>query len=75
MNHLTIKIDSTDISQIISALEVRADSWENTAKYMENEANSDPFRVIEECNSCEEAWKIANDFRRIIKQIENQMPE
>lgn len=70
----TLRLDSNDIGQILDGLRCRADSWRETATYLETgHASRDDF-IAEECNDAEEAQNIADHYERIIRSIESQLP-
>ncbi len=70
----TLRLDSNDIGQILDGLRCRADSWRETAAYLETgHASRDDF-IAEECSDAEEAQNIAAHYERIIRSIENQLP-
>lgn len=69
----TLRLDSNDIGQILDGLRCRADSWRETAAYLETgHASRDDF-IAEECSDAEEARAIAHHYDRIIASIERQM--
>ncbi len=70
----TIKLESSDLFQVLDGLASRADSWASTAAYLRTGAyeESEPF-LIEECSDPEEADEIAEHYRAIIRSIERQM--
>ena len=77
MTIISLALPSVDVFQILDALDSRATSWEYTAGLLDGNLESDSeFRVPEECDSAEEAAKIAKHFRDIgmiiRKQIEPQ---
>lgn len=71
-NH-TITLSSIDIFQILDALNSRADSYKQTARYLSGEAEENENLFLEKCNDSFEAQEIANHFRNITKTIENQL--
>lgn len=69
----TLRLDSNDIGQIIEGLQSRADSWRQTADYLEaGHAARDDF-IAEECSDTNEANAIANHYERIIRELETQL--
>jgi hypothetical protein len=69
----TLKLDSNDVGQIIDGLRCRADSWRETADYLESgHASRDDF-VSEECSNADEARSIADHYERIIRALEVQI--
>ncbi len=70
----TLRLDSNDIGQILDGLRCRADSWRETAAYLETgHASRDDF-IAEECSDPDEARSIADHYERIIRSIESQLP-
>jgi hypothetical protein len=70
----TLRLDLNDIGQILDGLRCRAESWRDTAVYLESgEAPRDDF-IVEECSDAEEAKGIAEHYERIIRAIESQLP-
>jgi hypothetical protein len=74
MNHdkeFVIRLNGLDLGQLIDGLESRATAWRLTATYLETGEAPDGF-VVEECNDAEEARRIAEHYRRIIRQVVEQ---
>lgn len=69
----TLKLDSYDIGQIIDGLRCRADSWRETADYLESGHTSRDDFVAEECSDADEAKSIASHYERIIRELETQL--
>ncbi len=68
----TVTLSSVDIFQTIDALSSRAESYEQTARYLMGNHKHDQI-IIEECSDQCEAEAIANHFREIINKIEDQI--
>ena len=68
-----LKLSSTDVFQIIDALNSRAGSYQQTACYLSGGCEVNEDIMIEECNGPFEAQQIARHFQDIIKTIEKQM--
>ena len=69
-----ISLDLTDVSQILDALETRADAWEFTQNVLNGDAElDDELRIPEECSDATEAKSIAEHFRDIISTIRKQI--
>jgi hypothetical protein len=69
----TLRLDSNDIGQIIDGLQSRAESWRQTAAYLESgHAARDDF-IAEECSDAHEANAIANHYERIVRELEIQL--
>ena len=69
-----ITLDDLEVGQILDGLEIRAESWERTAKYLRTEKMSaDEFFIVEECSKPEEADGIAEHYRSIIAKIRSQI--
>ncbi|MCU0792354.1 MAG: hypothetical protein MUE42_05790 [Opitutaceae bacterium] len=69
----TLKLDSNDIGQIIDGLRWRADSWRETADYLESGHASRNDFAAEECSDAEEARSIASHYERIIREVATQL--
>ena len=69
----TLTLSSVDIFQTIDALSSRAESYEQTARYLVGNNEVNEHIIIEECSDHCEAQAIANHFREIIKKIEDQI--
>ena len=69
----TVTLSSIDIFQTIDALSSRAESYEQTARYLKGNYDVNADIVIEECRDHREAQAIAKHFRDIIKKIEEQI--
>ena len=70
---LQIKFDSLDLGQILEGLRSRQESWKNTAVFLRDGFFPDEAFVCEECSDADEAERIADDYRRIIGNIERQI--
>jgi hypothetical protein len=68
-----IRIDSLDLGQIIDGLRSRYESWSNTAIFLRDGYFPGDGFVCEECSDPNEAERIANDYQRIIGNIEQQV--
>ena len=66
-----IRLNGLDLGQLIDGLEARAAAWRLTATYLETGEAPDGF-MIEECHDAEEARRIAEHYRRIIRQVVEQ---
>ena len=69
----TVTLSSVDIFQTIDALSSRAESYEQTARYLKGTHEANEHIIIEECSDQCEAHAIAKHFREIIKKIEDQV--
>ncbi len=69
----TVTLSSVDIFQTIDALSSRAESYEQTARYLMEDYEGNEHIIIEECSDHCEAKAIANHFREIINEIESQI--
>jgi hypothetical protein len=72
---IRIKLSDIDLGQTLDTLDTRAEAYENTAAYLDDEYDKDEFFLIEEVNDSHEARQIAHHFRSIIAQIEEQWDE
>jgi hypothetical protein len=70
-----VTLSDFDLGQAIDGLEARARAWEDTAHYLRTGEPPSEFFLAEECNSEEEARKLAKHYRRILDQIQQQMRE
>jgi hypothetical protein len=70
-----INIDSLEVGQILDGLRSRQKSWKNTAIFLRDDFFPDEAFVSEDCSDPNEAKKIADDYRRIISNIEQQVDE
>lgn len=69
-----IELDELDIGQVLDGLEIREESWQRTADYLETwEMPEDEFFLVEECADAAEARWLAAWYRSIIGNIRNQM--
>lgn len=62
-----------EVFQLLDGLEIREQSWRDTAQYLTTGEMGGEFFLIEECSDPEEATNIANDYRKIIDRIRNQI--
>jgi hypothetical protein len=69
----TLKLSATDMFQIIDALKARADSYQQTARYLSGECDVNDKIMIEECNDSFEAQEIVRHFHDITKTIKKQI--
>ena len=69
----TVTLSSVDMFQNIDALSSRAESYEQTARYLKENHEANEHIIIEECSDHFEAQAIAKHFREIIKKIEDQI--
>jgi hypothetical protein len=70
--YYVLKLERSDIGQIIDALESRAEAYESTSQILRGHDEEASF-IIEEVNDHSEADKIAEYFRAIIAKIERQI--
>ncbi len=69
-----ITLNDLEVGQILDGLEMRAESWERTAKYLRTQKIPDgEFFIVEECSKPEEAQGIAERYRSIIARIRVQI--
>jgi hypothetical protein len=72
-NMYTIRLEESDLGQLLDGLRSRSESWHNTSEYFASGfAPRDDF-VVEECNGADEALGIAGHYDRIIASIESQV--
>lgn len=67
-----IRLNGLDLGQLIDGLEARATAWRLTAEYLETDSVPDGI-VIEECSDAEEARRIAEHYKSIIRQVVAQL--
>jgi hypothetical protein len=70
---VTLTLETIDVSQILDALNDRADSWEKTEAVLNGEFDSEDVFVPEECHDASEAAEIAQHFRDIAANIQAQL--
>lgn len=69
-----ITLGQNDLGQLLEGLESRADSWEQTGRYLlHGDHGGDDLFIVEECHKPEEAFGIAEHYRTIIGEIRSQM--
>lgn len=69
-----IELDALDMGQLLDGLEIRTESWEQTADFFRTgQMPGTEFFMIEECRDAEEADGIARHYRSIIHKIRKQM--
>jgi len=68
----SLKLCSTDIFQIIDALNSRAETFQQTALFLSDACEVNENIVFEDCSDPFEAREIAKHYRDIAKSIENQ---
>lgn len=72
--HITLQ--DLEIGRVLDSLESRADSWENTARYLRPGGASDgDCSLIEDCSRPEEAEGIAAQYRGLIQKIRSQIQD
>lgn len=74
MRKTKLELDESDVLQILDGLEVRAETWAATARFLRDGFTSDDT-VIEKCSDAEEADSIAKHYQDIIASIERQLRE
>ncbi len=67
-----IKISSNNLGQIVDGLRQRAEAYHITAEYYET-GNIDSDQQIQEVSDVDEAIKIRDFYRDIVKDLESQM--
>ncbi len=72
---IQLRLDSSDVGQILDGLRCRQESWSNTAIYLRDGYFHDDEFVCEECSNPAEAQNIADWYQRIIANIEQQVDE
>jgi hypothetical protein len=69
---ITVTLSSNDVGQIADGLEVLADQWENTSRFLDGEPY-DVDSVVRECSEASEARSIAATYRRILQSLYQQL--
>lgn len=69
-----LRLDDTDVGQLLDGLEARAEAWTKTADYQRT-GESPPDFIVEECKDANEANRIATHYRSIIAKIHKQQEE
>ena len=73
-NIFRIELDEQDVGQVLDGLEIRKDSWQRTADYLETgEMSDNEFFLVEECSDAEEARWLAGRYHSILGNIREQM--
>ena len=65
-----IELDEDALGQLCDGLEQRANSWANTARYLNG---GDVDGLIEECSDAEEALQLEARYREILQDIAAQV--
>jgi len=69
-----IELSRNDMGQLLDGLEVRAEAWERTARFLlHRKFPDDDLYIPEECHKPEEATGIAEHYRQIISEIRCQL--
>ena len=69
-----IELSRNDLGQLLDGLEVRAEAWERTARFLlGSKFSDDDLHIPEECHKPEEATGIAEHYRQIIFEIRRQL--
>ena len=69
-----IELSRNDLGQLLDGLEVRAEAWERTARFLlGSKFSDDDLHIPEECHKPEEATGIAEHYRQIISEIRCQL--
>lgn len=70
-----IALESLDLGQILDGLRAREEAWRRTATFFRNNFFPDDAFVCEECSDPEEGHKIANHYKKIIAELEQQIEQ
>jgi hypothetical protein len=70
-NTYLIRLEESDLGQLLDGLGARAEAWERTAQYHRTGESPADF-IIEECTDVDEADRIAAHYRSIISTIQEQ---
>jgi hypothetical protein len=66
-----IRVDESDLGQLLDGLDAHAEAWEKTAQYHHTGESPADF-IVEECTDADEADRIAAHYRSIISTIQEQ---
>ena len=69
-----LRLDESDLGQLLDGLTVRAEAWEKTAEYHRT-GISPPDFMVEECDDAAEADRMAGHYRAIIDKLSKQREE
>ncbi|MBI1325397.1 hypothetical protein GC170_19710 [bacterium] len=69
---IRIELSDIDLGQTLDALDTRAEAYEKTAAYLDGEPLACKFFLPEEVNDSYEARRIAEHFRSIMANIQEQ---
>lgn len=72
---LQFTLSADDVGQLLDGLRIRAEAWSKTADYLESGFNPDDAFICEECSNPHEARRIAQNYEKIITNIEAQLEE
>lgn len=74
---INLKLQREDILQLIDAVSLRRDSWQNTANYLESDGAGDvcDYGIVEECSSAEEAQEIAAHYSDILTRLNDSLAD
>ena len=73
--HYLIRLSEDDLGQLILGVEVRYKTWENTATFEETGRVKYLDYDMEQCRDAEEAWNMANHYKRILDTLVEQWKE
>jgi len=73
MTTVNISLERNDIGQIIDGLTVRMESYEFTARFLDDEELNLDHLLIEDVRDSDEARELAGYYRRIIETISRQI--
>ena len=66
-------LDLADVMQVLDAVIIRVDAWENTMMFLQRGSAPNEDIPIEECSDAGEAKSILDHYRAIQTKIESQI--
>ena len=75
MKMYTITLPAEDVLQMLDVVDARAEAWERTSRYLENDYVDPDEGPIEACNSIEEAKAIEEHYRYLAASIRRQIDD
>jgi hypothetical protein len=70
---ILLMLRAYDVWQLLDGLHIRTEAWSKTADFLESGFNADDSFICEECSDPREARRIAQHYKRIIAEIEQQI--
>ena len=70
---VTLTLDRNDAGQILDGIIARQESWQVTADYLNSGSTPDDTWIVEECESAEEAQRMADTYQRLVDSRSAQL--